>query len=295
MIPCTFRQLEIFVAAAEDCHFARTANRLGISQPAVTHHILALERQLGKSLFIRRRGTTPVLSADGFTFLSQSRQMLEMGETIRSFGAAPEGKALARVRVVAGLHIMEDCIKPSLHEFYQRHPDILIECVPIADFESGFRMLRAADADLLVIAAAAPTAPGLHADLLRVIHFGLYASPAFQEWKSATAREISQLPFVLRTVGTAIDAMVQEALRKADIWPENVAARAQFNQVAVNLTSRGLGVGPLFDTMVEKEVARGDLFKFDIELEPRYRTLFRLERTPSPEVRATAAFLREIL
>src|SRR5690606_38657745 len=55
MIPCTLRQLEIFLAAAEDCHFMRTANRFGISQAAVSSHIATLEAQLGKRLFVRRR------------------------------------------------------------------------------------------------------------------------------------------------------------------------------------------------------------------------------------------------
>jgi LysR family transcriptional regulator, low CO2-responsive transcriptional regulator len=32
----TIRQLEVFVEAARDCNFARTAERLGISQPAVS-------------------------------------------------------------------------------------------------------------------------------------------------------------------------------------------------------------------------------------------------------------------
>lgn len=295
MIPCTFRQIEIFVAAAEDCHFARTANRLGISQPAITHHILALERQLGKQLFIRRRGTTPLLSTDGVAFLKQSRQMLEMGATISNFRDAAEGRGVSRVRVAAGVHILEDYIKPQLHEFYERHPDILIDCIQLTDFEGGFNMVRAAQADLLVIAAAAPTAPGLYAELIRVVRFGLYASPAFAEWKAAAAAEISALPFLLRTAGAPFDVMVQEALKKADIWPTTVAARTQFTQVSINLAVRGLGVAPLFDTMVEKETARGDLIKFDIELPVRYRTLFRLDGKPSAEIRKVEAFIREIL
>ncbi len=295
MIPCTFRQIEIFVAAAEDCHFARTANRLGISQPAVTHHILTLEQQLGKQLFVRRRGTTPLLSADGFAFLKQSRQMLEMGESISRFRGPDKAGSAARVRLAAGVHVMEDSIKPRLHELYQQHPDILIECIPITDFSAGFRMVRAGQADMLVVAAASPSEPGLHAGLIRVIGFGLYASPAFAQWKAASAAEISALPFVLRNAGAPFDAITQEALRKADIWPSNVVARAQFNEVVVNLAVRGIGVAPLFDTMVEEEVRRGELIKFDLELPPRYRTLFRLDRPRSPEVRKVEAFIRGIL
>src|SRR5690606_37062053 len=148
------------------------------------------------------KGTTPLLSTDGFAFLKESRRMLEMGEAISGFRAASEDKSLPCVRVAAGVHILEDYIKPHLHEFYQRYPDTLIECIPITDFEGGFQLVRAAQADMLVVAAAAPAAPGLHAELLRIVRFGLYASPAFAPWRSASAAEISALPFVLRTSGS---------------------------------------------------------------------------------------------
>lgn len=295
MIPYTFRQLEIFVAAAEDCHFARTANRLGISQPAVTHHILTLEEQLGRQLFIRRRGTTPLLSTDGIAFLKQSRRMLEVGQTMDRFRASSTGKEVARIRVAAGAHILEDCIKQHLHEFYCRAPGILIDCILIDDFNHGLRTVRTAQADLLVFAAPAPIAANLYAEVIRTIRFGLYASPDFASLATGSAAELSEGPFILPASGSPQDKVVQEALAARGILPERVAARAQFTHVSVNLATRGVGIAPLFETMVEKEIASGQLIKFDIELPPRYRTMFRLDRTPTREMLTVQAFVREIL
>ena len=67
------RQLWMFLAVAEECHFGRAAKRLNMSQPPLTQQIKALELSLGMVLFDRSRQGTQ-LSAAGAAILPVVRK-----------------------------------------------------------------------------------------------------------------------------------------------------------------------------------------------------------------------------
>ncbi|MFJ8084145.1 LysR family transcriptional regulator [Streptomyces sp. NPDC096205] len=73
------RDLRYFVAVAEELHFTRAAERMYVSQPALSKQIRALERQLGVKLF--RRDTQGVeLTAAGSALLPHARRVLDAWE-----------------------------------------------------------------------------------------------------------------------------------------------------------------------------------------------------------------------
>ncbi len=73
------RQLEYFVAVAEERHFGRAAERLRVAQPGVSQQIKILERSLGAKLFIRGSDGVQLTDAGG-ALLDHARLVLELAD-----------------------------------------------------------------------------------------------------------------------------------------------------------------------------------------------------------------------
>ena len=94
------RDLRYFVAVADELHFTRAAERLFISQPALSKQIRMLERQLGAPLFARgREGVqlTPVGSA----LLPHAREVLAAWD--HGWASVLEAKSTQAATLVAGM------------------------------------------------------------------------------------------------------------------------------------------------------------------------------------------------
>ena len=68
-------RLRVFVTLAEQGSFTLAAKTLGISQPAVSQHITALEKSLGTELFSRNRGEVTLTDA-GRSFMKYAEKIL---------------------------------------------------------------------------------------------------------------------------------------------------------------------------------------------------------------------------
>jgi DNA-binding transcriptional LysR family regulator len=69
------RELECFIAVAEELHFSKAARRLHMSQPPLSRQIQSLERKLGVQL-LRRKTRSVELTSPGRNFLNDARETL---------------------------------------------------------------------------------------------------------------------------------------------------------------------------------------------------------------------------
>src|SRR5579864_638354 len=117
------RHLRYFVVLAEELHFGRAAERLGIAQPALSQQIRRLEQELGVVLLERTRRRVR-LTQPGAVFLESARATLaEASQAIRAVQQAARGETgnLAVGFVTSALYgVFPDVVRV----FRQRYPDV---------------------------------------------------------------------------------------------------------------------------------------------------------------------------
>jgi len=121
-----FRQFRYFVTAADELHFARAAERLGVSQPALSQQIKALERQLGVQLFARTNRRIE-LTESGTAFLHEARATLAMADkSIRVAQDTARGEAGSIDIGYVGSVMYEPRFPHLFKAFCQQHPRVCL-------------------------------------------------------------------------------------------------------------------------------------------------------------------------
>jgi DNA-binding transcriptional LysR family regulator len=120
----TLTQLEIFSLVAELRGFTLAANRLGISQSAVSHAMKSLEQELGVEL-LRRHQSQVELSDIGEQLLLRARAMLGLANTLRQEAADAKGMKSGTLRIGSfGPTASIKLLPQILRAYRQAHPGI---------------------------------------------------------------------------------------------------------------------------------------------------------------------------
>ena len=121
------KQLAYFVAAAKYRNFSRAADQFYLSQPAISHQIKMLERELNTELF-RRNAKKVTLTESGTIFLEYAKTILECVEQAkRKLAMAQQQDIVLRIcHLAAATHIF---LPDIVNEFHIQHPNIKIRLI----------------------------------------------------------------------------------------------------------------------------------------------------------------------
>ncbi|MCE1118838.1 MULTISPECIES: LysR family transcriptional regulator [Pseudomonas] len=120
------RDLEAFLAVAQEASFTRAAARLGISQSALSQVIRGLEESLGLPLFARTTRSVAVTPAG-------ERLLLLIGPAVGQIQAGLEqvtelrDKPSGTIRITADEYAVQSVLQPVLSRFLPQYPDINVE------------------------------------------------------------------------------------------------------------------------------------------------------------------------
>ena len=120
------RHLRYFVVVAEERHFTRAAERLGIGQPPLSLQIQRLEREIGAQLF-RRLSRGVELTEAGELLFDSARQILAQVErTCADVQRLARGE-MGHLRVgFAGATYFQSLVPAIIREYRSHHPDVTV-------------------------------------------------------------------------------------------------------------------------------------------------------------------------
>ena len=128
------RHVQTFVAIAEAGGIARAGARLHLSQPAASRQILALEADLGITLF-DRIGRRLKLTLEGEDLLQRSRRLLDDAASIGERARALQGGEVGTLRVGAPTQVIENLLAPFVPGYQRRHPGVDVHLTEAANVQ----------------------------------------------------------------------------------------------------------------------------------------------------------------
>ncbi|MBY4893031.1 LysR family transcriptional regulator [Rhodobacteraceae bacterium N5(2021)] len=120
------RQIRYFVATAEELHFRRAAERLGIAQPALSRAIQALEAELDVALFVRTNRSVQITTA-GRVFLEGAREVLALTERVVDQTRTAHDGRVGELRIGYTDFAIAGALPGLLKGFQERHPRVTLK------------------------------------------------------------------------------------------------------------------------------------------------------------------------
>ncbi len=116
------RQLRYFLAVAEELHFGRAAERLGIAQPPLTLMIQKLERELACDLFVRGRQTQ--LTEAGIKLAEEARIVLDQADhAFEATRRTARGES-GQLRIGVPPSVMLTSLPEAIRKYRRRYPEV---------------------------------------------------------------------------------------------------------------------------------------------------------------------------
>lgn len=236
------RRLEVFVAVARRLSFGAAARALHLSQPAVSQHVAALERELGARL-LERTTRRVRLTAAGAALLSRTDTLLRDHAEARRAVAAAEGRIAGELVVAASLTIGAYVLPAALAELAVRHTHLRVR-VTIENTEQVVGSLLEGHVDIGFVEGEL-TAPDVLLHPLREDELVIIAPVGhrFAAYREVPVPDLLLEPFVLREEGSGTRQVAEAHLLAAGVHLQDLRVVAELSGIDAIKASVAAGLG----------------------------------------------------
>jgi len=290
----TLRQLRIFVAVGKHLSFARAAEELALTAPAVSMQIKDLEEQVGLALFDRSSRSVS-LTTVGEYVLAHARRVLavlrDAEDMVVNFRGLTGG-----VLDIAAVDTAIFFVPRLLARFRHEHPQVEIRLQVVGNGEQIGSQLRQGEVELAILGypsrewatRAEPFALNPHVLVTAVDH-------PFTHMEQVPPQALAREPFIMRESGSGTRAALEEYLHAHHLAPTAVMQMSS-NEAVKQAVMAGMGVSLLSMHTIGLELAHGLIAVPEVEGLPvmrRWHAVHNAGKVLSPAAEAFRYFVLE--
>jgi DNA-binding transcriptional LysR family regulator len=275
--------LNAFIAIAELGSFSEAAERLHLTQPAVSKRIASLEQQLNVRLF-DRLGREVSLTEAGRALLPRAYQILNVLDDTRRALTNLNGEISGRLTLATSHHIGLHRLPPLLRAFTRAHPLVALD-IQFLDSEVAYEEVLHGRAELAVITLAPETRVPAQEVVVWDDPLDFVAAPEhpLARSKAISLADVAHHPAVFPGGNTFTHHIVRRLFEAQGLTP-NIAMSTNYLETIKMMVSIGLAWSVLPRTMLDDQVARLPLP--GIQLSRQLGYISHTERTLSNAARA---------
>jgi DNA-binding transcriptional LysR family regulator len=286
------RQLAAFCTVVERKSFSQAAERLGVTQPAVSLQVRALEERLGQRL-LDRSGRSVEPTEAGRRLYKSAQRMLHLEEQLlEDVAAADHGPLTGTLEIGASTGPGAHLVPLLLCEFQREHADLRV-ALSISDTQAVVDRVAAREVELGVVGAlhrhrSLVFEPLVQDEIVLAVPPGHPAAGA-----EMALGELAAETLIVMQEGAGVRHVVEEELRRAGLRVRGLDSKLELGlqESVKSAVAAGFGVAFISRTAIEGELAAGTLASARVAgIEP-LRQVYVVRARTRPSSRAAEAFL----
>ena len=293
------RQLAAFCAVVERRSFSQAAERLGVTQPAVSLQMRTLEKRLGTQLLDRSGRRVEPTEAGWRLYRGAQRILALESQLVADVAATGEGDLAGDLLLGASTGPAAVAVPVALAEFQRQSPDVRV-FLTVSDTHSIVERVAARELEFGIVGAARR-------------HRGVRFEPFFADQvilvcpadhpfanRTVTLEELRGERLILMQEGAGVRQIVEDALRRQGVRLRDLDVRLELGlQESVRrAVEAGYGVTFISRTAVEADLTAGRLAEARVEGLDATREISLASATGRARTRVADAFVtfaRELL
>jgi LysR family transcriptional regulator, transcriptional activator of the cysJI operon len=286
------RQLAAFCAVVERKSFSQAAERLGVTQPAVSLQIRSLEQRLGRQLLDRSGRRVEPTEAGRRLYASAQRVLAAEEHLLEDLDADDEGAITGPLELGASTGPGGTVVPLLLCEFQEQHPDVRVR-LTVSDTQTVVDRVAERELELGIVGAGRR-------------HRGVAFEPFFSDevvlacpsdhrfaGKTVSLDDLKGEKLIVMQEGAGVRQVIEDELRKAGMRLRDLDVRLELGlQESVrSAVLAGHGIAFISRLAIEADLAAGRIATARVRGLDPVREIFLARATGRSETRAARAFV----